>query len=399
MRIAYVFDNRVPSSQADTEQLVNTVSALAAVDGASVRLLVPRAAGPPEAHDARHIAAAYGVEASFSVERYPAPWWPRVAGKVWAGARIATTQVIRDDEVLLTRNLPVAIAGACGGRSVCLDTYRPWPDQVRLLAPFLDRLGRSRAFLGAVLHSEVARASFERCGVPREKLLLAHNGFDPARLEPRLSRADARSVLGLPADRPLVVYTGRIAAEKGLDVLIRIARAETDIEFLLVGGRAGGAFERDAGTLRNVTVAPWCSPLEVAPYLFAADVLVSPPSARPLERGNTVLPMKLFSYLGAGRAILAGRTPDVAGLLVDGENASLARPGDLEDARSRLRRLVDDEAYRRRLEDGALRSARTLTWNDRARRILSFLRQRVASRTGLAPRPRSPSADPLAHPS
>lgn len=386
LRIAYIFDNRVPSAQADTEQLVNTVAALSRVDGVDIRLVVPRLPGTDDPHredrdgapDARWIRDFYHVRGAFGVDRFPTPTRPRILQKLWAGARVALGSTVDPDELVYTRNLPVAMAAVAAGYRTCLDTYRPWPDQVPVLVPVLGRMGRRPAFAGAVLHSALARASYLACGIPPERLLTAHNGFDPVRLEPRLTRREARERLGLRPGIPLVVYTGRIAAEKGVDVLLDMARHDPDIHYALVGGRGGDRLEREADALPNVAVHPWCSTREVAPWLYAADVLVSPPSARPLRRGNTVLPMKLFSYLGAGRPVLAGRTRDMEGLLTDGENASLAQPGSLADALQRIRRILRDGAHRSRLERGARESARHLTWDARATRVTSFLRARLA---------------------
>src|ERR1700760_3858052 len=75
------------------------------------------------------------------------------------------------------------------------------------------------------------------------------------------------------------------------------------------------------------------TPETLPPYLFAADILIIPPSRAPLDRfGDCVLPLKTFAYLAAGRAILAPRSPDTAELLRDGETALLVPPDDSEAA-------------------------------------------------------------------
>ncbi len=78
----------------------------------------------------------------------------------------------------------------------------------------------------------------------------------------------------------------------------------------------------------NVRVFPWQGPRTLAPFLFAADVLIVPPSSAPLQQfGNCVLPLKLFAYFAAGRPILAPQAPDTAGFLRQRENALLVSPG------------------------------------------------------------------------
>jgi glycosyltransferase involved in cell wall biosynthesis len=113
---------------------------------------------------------------------------------------------------------------------------------------------------------------------------------------------------------------------------------------------------------------------ELPPFLLAADVLLIPPSAAPLmQHGRTVLPMKVFSYLAAGRPIVAGRLPDVCEVLVDGDNALLVTPDAADETAQALRALLADPGLCERLSQGALRSAAELTWESRARRVLACI--------------------------
>ncbi|MCA9580692.1 MAG: glycosyltransferase, partial [Myxococcales bacterium] len=232
-------------------------------------------------------------------------------------------------------------------------------------------------FVGAILHSEHARRSFERIGVPPERLLVAHNGYDPERMEPRLSTVEARAALGLP-EQPTVAYSGRVQMSKGLDIVLEMATRCPEIHFLLVGSEGEGEVERHARRLPNVTVVPWQKFDRTVRYLYAADVLLLPPSLGPLAVGNTVLPMKLFLYLAAGRALLAPKAPDTEELLVHGSNSRLVEPGDAEVASDALRALVEDHETRQRLAEGAFETGKGLTWDARASRIEAFLAERLA---------------------
>jgi glycosyltransferase involved in cell wall biosynthesis len=151
---------------------------------------------------------------------------------------------------------------------------------------------------------------------------------------------------------------------------------------LLVGhdGKTG-LIERLARRVSNVQLVSWQPFSRVAYYLKAADVLLLPPSDRGLALiGNTVLPMKLFQYLAAGRPILAPRTPDLVELLEDGHNARLVTPGDVEGAARVLSELLADAQLCERLSQGALDSSQDLTWDARAKKILRFLEDRLSAR-------------------
>ena len=121
--------------------------------------------------------------------------------------------------------------------------------------------------------------------------------------------------------------------------------------------------------------------------MFAADVLLIPPSSAPLQRfGTCILPLKLFSYLAAGRPILAPDAPDTRELLADAETALLVAPDRPELAAAALDRLLGDSRLAASLSAKALELAAGLGWDDRATRIAAFLRQRLAQLPpGLAP--------------
>jgi glycosyltransferase involved in cell wall biosynthesis len=82
---------------------------------------------------------------------------------------------------------------------------------------------------GVITHSALAHDAFVEAGVPAERVLVAHNGFAPSLMEPRLSRDEARRSLGLSGDRPLAVYTGHVGPQKGTKAVVSLAAALPDI--------------------------------------------------------------------------------------------------------------------------------------------------------------------------
>jgi glycosyltransferase involved in cell wall biosynthesis len=149
---------------------------------------------------------------------------------------------------------------------------------------------------------------------------------------------------------------------------------------MLVGSHGDGAIEAMAQGVANVRIIPWQSPEALAGYIFAADVLLIPPSSRPLaEFGSTVLPLKLYLYMGAGRPILAGDTPDVREVLENGRNALLCRPDCLESLVAGIGALTRDTALAQRLAATALADSRDFTWSARARKIAALLESRLGA--------------------
>lgn len=110
------------------------------------------------------------------------------------------------------------------------------------------------------------------------------------------------------AGRLCVVYTGTFEAYQGLDLLLEsakiVVRHEPAVLFLWVGGRPRQVqYWRDqvaANGLQNHIHLAGAVPLtESLAYFEIADVLVSP------RRGGTTIPLKIYSYLQAGRPVIA----------------------------------------------------------------------------------------------
>jgi glycosyltransferase involved in cell wall biosynthesis len=372
MRLIYPLMWSRPDRKACREQSVNTAAALAR-RGVAVTLLMPRGPEDPALTPA-DLRGYFGVEGDFRLVQRPSRW----AGEALVRTLMWLRQVYRDPELagadLLYSRIPAMLAlGARAPLPFATDHYRPWPDDLPAIRPLIRRSARSPLCLGLVLHSAFAAASYARAGVDPAKILVAHNGAEPRRMGPPADKAAARAALGLPADRFIAAYAGRINAQKGLDQILALADLRPEALFLLIGSEGEGAIEAEAAARPNVRILPWQAPADLPAWLHAADILLIPPSRAPLDQyRNCVLPLKLFSYLAAGRPVLAPVAPDTAELLVDGDTALLVPPGDPEAAAAALDRLRDP-ALAARLGANAYARSAELTWDSRAEKIHLFL--------------------------
>lgn len=399
VHIAYLFDRPLPAKETDSEQALKTIAALAR-RGLRVSLIVPGVSpstslGPsavesPAASNlelTHQLKSYYQLTGDFETLAVPNSYPRWSTPRKWQHARraIQVAQQLKPD-VLYTRNFPTLFRLAKQSLPFAYETYRPWADQFPVLRPsFRSALGKPHC-LGAVLHSQFAASRYAAWGIDEAKLTVVWNGYDPKYFADRPSLQQARNDLGLDQNRPLVVYTGHINATKGLDMVWALAQRCPNVDFLLVGSEGNGLIERMSRRQSNIKTVPWQAFDRTVKYLFAADVLLLPPSRIPLRViGNTVLPMKLFLYLAAGRPILAPRAPDTRELLRDesepGGNALLVAPGDVTGAASALQRLVEDARLATRLSNAALATSQGLTWDARAEKIEHFLTRRLSEVT------------------
>ena len=377
IRIAYVFDPVLPHQDTDAEQAINTISALVRI-GADVELFLPRQYFQPPAA-AEELRRFYKVRTGFPVTYLRSVFpGPRALEKLAHAVRAASHRRLRNFDVVYSRNFSAVLGALHFGHRVVYETYRPWPAQHTALAPVFRYAMDHPSFLGAVLHSQYALQKFKRTGISPEVLRVVHNGYEPTWFEPRLPPHEARAALGLPAQAPIALYAGRMTMGKGLGIVLEMARRMPEVTFALVGSQREGEVERQAASLPNVRMFPWTPYDELPQFFFAADVLILPPTLVGLNQvGDTVLPMKLFLYLAAGRPILAARAPDTQEILSHRNNAYLVPPDDVAAAIAGLRELIGDERLLRSLGRTAQTQAESLTWEVRARRIVEFIEHRL----------------------
>ncbi len=381
MRLAYIFDQRLPSTETDTEQALNTLAALSR-NGVDVTLLLPKDTFRQDAN-ADALREYYQVSGEFSVKRLRSTFpSPRVFEKLGHAVRASLGIDKTAYDVVYTRNAPSLVAGLMSGLPMVYETYRPWPEQVKTLRPVFRWAMRQKTFLGGVFHSEFALNTYAALGADRQALTVVHNGFDPTRFSVDPGTSKARKAIGLDTTGVVAAYTGRVNLQKGLGAVLDLADLHPEVTFLIVGSEGEGEVEKRASTQDNVVVYPWATYDQLPNFLFAADILMVPPSQGPLKTvGNTVLPMKLFQYLAAGRAIYAPKAPDTAELLSHGENAWLVRPDDVQAASEALTELVRQDDLRARLGMNGRSMSGDLTWDARAQRIVEFVEKRLASQS------------------
>jgi glycosyltransferase involved in cell wall biosynthesis len=227
-----------------------------------------------------------------------------------------------------------------------------------------------RALHGAIA---VSRSTGEdwvrRCGLGTgyaARVQVIPNGIDPGRVERRHAKAEARAVLGLPADLPLVGSIGRLEQAKGYEYLIRALPQVTTVlgaPVLAIAGRGPleGELRRLAtqlGVAERVHFVGFLA--EVRDLLEALDVYVQPSLCEAqglavLEAGGLELPVVASAVGGLAETVVSG----VTGHLVPTRD-----PNALADAVSAL--IVDPA---RRVEMGAAGRQRVLAHYTRERMV------------------------------
>lgn len=222
---------------------------------------------------------------------------------------------------------------------------RPITGRLRLAAA--RRWGDAFVSISRDIHDELAGI-----GVRDKKLWDIANGVDVDHFAPvdATERDALRQSLKLPQG-PLVVFTGRLVTEKGVNVLIdawpQVLREKPEARLLLVGeGEQRQELEaqaRQLGIAKQIIFAGGCA--DVAPYLRAADAFVLPSFAEGL-------PIALLEAMACGLPSVATAIGGTMRVLTDDVHGRLV--------------LVDDPAALARGLIEALGSAGR-SWGEQAR--------------------------------
>jgi glycosyltransferase involved in cell wall biosynthesis len=204
-----------------------------------------------------------------------------------------------------------------------------------------------------ICHGDAARTELTRdFHVADQKIWVIPHGplFDEAA---SVSTREARSILNLPLESPLVLCLGVISQYKGIPFLLdawKLVQKEGSKARLLIAGTGDPSVlaeirqtvERD-GLEASVDLRLQFIPVEQMPLFYqAADILVYPYKA-----GTTS--GALLTGLNYRKAVVATKLPFFEEHLRDGETALLADYGDAESWCSALRTLIDDPRERARI--------------------------------------------------
>ena len=381
MKLIALCHDALPARSAYTQQLVCTMTELARL-GHDVQVFA-RNSGKTGDSLRERISTYYGIDQLPESIAF-VPVGPMVSHNALVGGLMDVLNVSRARKekktIVITRDAFALSLALAAGLPCVFETYKVSINNDPRFAPWRAFCYSRKNLLGVVAHSEFCRRSFIDAGLPEDCVETIYNGFSHEHFASELSREAARAQLRLNGARHIATYAGHVDLTKGIEVVLHVATRVPDVKFLLLGAVPGSEDEKevlrriDELNASNVCLLPRVPQWQVPNYLFASDCLIIPPSAAPLRKHrNTVLPMKTFSYLAAGRPIVAPDLVDLREMLRSTQNALLVPPDNVDAAAAAVRRAVSDDALAEQLGNQARRDSIGHTWSKRAERLADFL--------------------------
>ncbi len=206
--------------------------------------------------------------------------------------------------------------------------------------------------------------------------------FHPEVLTPEEVAAE-RARLGLPPDRPVVVYLGLLAHYQGTPHLLRAARIlkerRIEVYFLIMGFPSVDTYRQMAAALgvSDRVVFTGKIPYEKAPAMLAlGDIAVAPKLSATEGSG------KLLNYMAMELPTVAFDTP-VSREYLGSLGVYAAPAGDPAALADGIQKLVENPPLRRAIgRELRRRAARHFSWERAGRRLVHIYRSLLTSHRG-----------------
>lgn len=184
-------------------------------------------------------------------------------------------------------------------------------------------------------------AACRAAGVSARRCVLLENGIDTTEYSRRRPTCAAKAALGLPVGSFVIGAVGRLAPEKGFDVLIHAVASLRDrygdVRLVIVGdGSERPRLEQltaEVGLTDRVTFTGWQA--DVRGYFEAMDVFV-------LSSYREGLPNVVLEAMALEVPVVATRVNGVPRVVRNGENGLLVDPGDPAELASAVATLLAD---------------------------------------------------------
>ena len=342
MKVAMV-THYMPPHPGGIEYMAETLCAGYLRAGLDVRWIASRAPATAPAHEdhRRRVRCWNGLETMLGV---PVPMWSP-AGHRELQAVVRWADLVHVHDCLYPGSALAVAFARRRGVPVVLTQHVGF---VRYAVPPLNWVQRAAyATLGRTVLRRVSRLVFATPGAARFCTALLRgrppgacdiaNGIDISRFVPagEEQRQAARRRLGVPTDRPLVLFAGRLVEKKGIEIVLGVSERLPDLHFLIAGDGPLRTLLQPSRS--NVSWHRAVAPEQMPECYHAADVLLLPSR----DEG---LPLVVQEALASGCPAVVSEDEAFASALVEARISAGAPRSEVECA-AEVRRLVGGSTH------------------------------------------------------
>ncbi|PSW57453.1 glycosyltransferase family 4 protein [Photobacterium leiognathi] len=364
MNIIYLANSIIPSKTANSVHVMKMCSAFSSNDKVkSVNLVVPSVDSQINEFDY------YGVKSKFQISRIKKTNF-RFSWYIFSIFQVLHVLMKRekDSSLIYGRNILPCLILALFKYRVIYEAHSPIKRYNFIVNFIFKHIGNK--LLNVVVISDSLRKIISN-EYPRieNKLLVLHDAADIPLNNYIKSEVINEDVIN-------VGYIGHLYEGRGCEIIIEVAKRFPEITFHFIGG-VESDIERVklCSTTSNIVFHGFVEPSEVECYRNSMDILVAPYQKNTSIEGkvNTseyMSPLKIFEYMSSGKALICSDLPVLREVLIDGHNALMVVPDDI-DAWENALKILKNEKVRESIGINAYDDfIKNYTWDERVNRVL-----------------------------
>jgi len=328
------------------------------------------------------LAKIYNIQDKLKVADLPMPWPIDRWDSKWTSSSTIVSKyylpihLLKSTQIVHTRDWNFVKAAVKNGIPAIYEQHHHEDKQ------FESEIVRNPLFQISVTVADTVRDSMILNGMPPEKVITLHNGFNQLFLARQTEAAQNWRQQLLEDDRQhLAVYAGGLYPFKGVDMLVDVAKELPGVQFAIAGGDSSQvtAYQQLAKSkqVNNIKFLGYLPQNQLASLLQAADVLTHPHCLT--EAATFTSPLKFFDYMASGTAIVA---TEIASLM-EFKSGNIAATWCEPDNPHQFAQSIRDSLtkYPRKSEGYAetLNFVKQFSWENRIERILSYVDDQVRS--------------------
>jgi glycosyltransferase involved in cell wall biosynthesis len=233
---------------------------------------------------------------------------------------------------------------------------------------------------GIIVITEGLKNKFvEAYGISARKILMARDAVDVTKFQSVTSDKSIWAEHGIAPTKKIVLYSGTLAPEKGVDTLAGAAAlVPSDVQIVFLGGtdEQVASFKEKYGQIENISIIGRVDHVMVPKYLASADVFVLPDSSKYTYSNLYTSPMKLFEYMASGHPILASKVPSLLEVL-DEETAVFFEPDNHVSLAGVIEDVLKNTEKALHLSENARERVSEFTWEKRTKAIVAHILEQI----------------------
>ena len=322
------------------------------------------------------LAKIYNIQEKLKVADLPMPWPIDLWDNKWTSASTIVSKyylpihLLKSTQIVHTRDWNFVKAAVKNGIPAIYEQHHHENKQ------FESEIVRNPLFQISVTVADTVRDSMILNGMPPEKVITLHNGFNHLFLARQTEAAQNWRQQLLEDDRQhLAVYAGGLYPFKGVDMLVDVALELPQVQFAIAGGDSSQvtAYQQLAKSkqVNNIQFLGYLPQNQLASLLQAADVLTHPHCLT--EAATFTSPLKFFDYMASGTPIVATEIASLMEFKSGNIAATWCEPDNPHQFAQSIRDCLTK--YPRKSEGYAetLNFVKQFSWENRIQKIMGYV--------------------------